>query len=518
MQTNELCRMLAVYLLALLLSVSGCGGGGSRGGDSGAPVGAGAAPSGLSYAAPDVVNVDTPIMVLLPSVTGMVDDYSVTPALPPGLELDVQSGQISGSPSALTAVADYTITARNALGTASYIWSLSVAPAVFSLEPSGGTTIGIGQLQNVFAPNTSNSAEPYPSYIDPADISWSSSQPGIASVTTSGKVLGVNPGNATIRADYQGLSAELNVSVVGVYEEHDIAIAGQDSRHYALYKHVESDSTPKPLILALHGGFGSAQNQASTSLLPAFAVQEDAFVAFLEGTGNFGDLNAWNAGACCGSAQSDNVDDVGYVREVLNTIEASENIDATRIFVTGFSNGAMMTYRLACELSDRIRAVAAVGGGSAEFDQAMAQYYRCAPSRPVPVLHIHAANDRNYPLEGGTGDGPGLPEAGAYSIEATLADWRDRNNLVDESLTSSITPTTICARYSTPMVATRPSAPVEYCLLDPPDVYDARNGIVIGGGHSWPGGLRGGLNGDVPNLEFNANTYMWAFFNSLNSQ
>jgi polyhydroxybutyrate depolymerase len=200
------------------------------------------------------------------------------------------------------------------------------------------------------------------------------------------------------------------------------------------------------------------------------------------------------------------------VRKVLEDIQANYSILTDKIYSTGFSNGSMMTHRLACEMSDKLAAVAAVGGGSAQFDKTLTQYYVCAPSRPIPVLHIHTLNDRNVPFAGGFG--VGLSGTNYYPIDSTIADWRTRNNVTDEEVIETLNPITNCYSYAKTADASKPSAPVVLCKVNPVDRYDAANDIVYGGGHSWPGGLRSpAKNSDIPTTEFDASAYIWHFFN-----
>jgi polyhydroxybutyrate depolymerase len=240
-----------------------------------------------------------------------------------------------------------------------------------------------------------------------------------------------------------------------------------------------------------------------------FAQEQQIYAVFLEGTGV---IQTFNAGSCCGMAQNQNIDDVSYVRTVLDDVQANFNVNAARIFATGFSNGGMMSHRLACAMADRIAGIAAVGGGSGQFDRTLTQYYTCNPLRPIPVLHIHGTNDRNYPIGGGFGSG--ISATDFYPIDAAITDWITRNNVTSTATVERVTPTTSCTRYATPADGSRPSAPVVLCRVDPPDVYDAANQIVFGGGHSWPGGVRSpSPNSDVPLTDFNANAYLWAFLN-----
>jgi polyhydroxybutyrate depolymerase len=496
-------RLLAVYLALIVMSACG--------GDSGSGQTVPLPPSGLSYPTPQNYTVGTAIAPIGPTVSGTVVSYSVSPALPAGLTFNTANGQIAGTPSVVAATASYIIAAQNGGGSASFTLSITVnSAAQSSLQPTTGTTIGVAQSINVFFALRDSAAAAFPRYIDPTLIGWSTSNPTVASISVSGVVTGLSEGTSTITAQYQTFSTPLTVQVSGVLLTRNVTVAGQGTRRYSIYVPAfGNDNAPHAALVSMHGGGGTAMIQAATSQLSKFAQQQRFYVAFLEGTGV---IQTFNAGSCCGSAQTQNVDDVLYVRTVLDDLQANFNVDAARLYATGFSNGAMMSHRLACALSDRIAAIAAIGGGSGQFDRGRTQYYACNPARPIPVLQIHAANDRNYPIAGGVGDG--LSATDFYPIDATVADWLARNNLTNQAITERVTPTTTCRRYTTVADSSRTSARVTLCTVDPPDVYDAVNRIVFGGGHSWPGGVRSiSANSDVPITDFDANTYMWAFFN-----
>ena len=102
-----------------------------------------------------------------------------------------------------------------------------------------------------------------------------------------------------------------------------------------------------PLVVALHGYSG---NGAGLESLTGFSVKANSnnfIVVYPDGTGS---TRSWNAGNCCGQAMTNNVDDVGFISALIDTLSANYNIDSTRIYATGFSNGSMMSYRLAAEL------------------------------------------------------------------------------------------------------------------------------------------------------------------------
>jgi len=157
-----------------------------------------------------------------------------------------------------------------------------------------------------------------------------------------------------------------------------------------------------PLLVALHGGFGSAAQFETNSGFDALADSHHFIVVYPDGTpirpsGLLSNARVWNGGRCCGPAARQQIDDVGFISQLIDRISQQHDIDRARVYAAGHSNGAIMSYRLACELSDKIVAVG-VQAGSLEVDT-------CEPTHPVSVLHIHGTADRNIPLTGGRGDG-----------------------------------------------------------------------------------------------------------------
>ena len=187
--------------------------------------------------------------------------------------------------------------------------------------------------------------------------------------------------------------------------------------------HVPPKLEPRPaLVLNFHGGGGHAIGQQKYARMDAVADREGFLVVYPEGTGPLdGSLLTWNAGGCCGSAVRDNVDDVGFVRKLLVDLSLRQAYDPARVYATGFSNGAMMSYRLAAELSERIAAIAPVAGAIA--------VERYPTARPVPVMHIHSVDDPRALYSGGLG--PPFPMTNArvmhLAAEAGLADWAQAN-------------------------------------------------------------------------------------------
>ena len=169
---------------------------------------------------------------------------------------------------------------------------------------------------------------------------------------------------------------------------------GGRTRTYLVHPPLGYDGkTPLPLVLVLHGAIQGATNVERMSGMSAKADKESFLAVYPNGTSGSGLAPTWNAGACCGYAQRNNVDDVGFLRALIDRIERDYPIDPKRIFATGISNGGMMSYRLACEMAEWIAAIAPVEG---------AQDVECRPSGPVSVLIFHGTADLLVPYNGGT--------------------------------------------------------------------------------------------------------------------
>jgi polyhydroxybutyrate depolymerase len=175
---------------------------------------------------------------------------------------------------------------------------------------------------------------------------------------------------------------------------------------------------PLPVLVAFHGGGGTARGFEAYAGLDRVADREGVVVVYPDGSGRLGRrLLTWNAGACCGYALTSAADDVGFALAVLRDLARDLPLDATRVYATGHSNGGMMAYRLAAEAADRIAAVASVAG--------MMATERLAPARPVAVLHIHSVDDPRALYAGGLG--PPFPGTGVRvaheAVETGLARW-----------------------------------------------------------------------------------------------
>jgi polyhydroxybutyrate depolymerase len=166
-----------------------------------------------------------------------------------------------------------------------------------------------------------------------------------------------------------------------------------------------------PLVVVIHPYNGYAPGFEIETGFSDKADANDFIAVYPEG---LGEPRSWNAGYCCGYAVMNNIDDVGFISALIDTLTANYNIDSTRIFATGFSNGSMMAYRLAAELSHKIAAIACAAG------QMMLD--ECNPDRAVPIMHLHSLND-DICLYEGSSEGFIYP-----SVEEVIYTWVEINN------------------------------------------------------------------------------------------
>ncbi len=241
-----------------------------------------------------------------------------------------------------------------------------------------------------------------------------------------------------------------------------------------------------PLIIVLHGGGGNRHNAAQMSGMNALADQGNFIVVYPDGTGRLEDkLLTWNAGNCCGYALDNNVDDVGFIRALIEKFERDPHINPKQIYVTGMSNGGMMAYRLACELADKIAAIAPVAG---------ALNVECKPTAPVSVIAFHGMADQHVLFEGGVpivqaDPHPREDKSVAYAMNfwaqhnrcAAIPTRDERGNIVHDTYTNCANGTAV-------------------------ELY-----AIKGEGHTWPGG-KSWLGGDPPTQEISATKVMWEFF------
>ncbi|MFI6521890.1 alpha/beta hydrolase family esterase [Spirillospora sp. NPDC050679] len=142
-----------------------------------------------------------------------------------------------------------------------------------------------------------------------------------------------------------------------------------------------------PLVLALHGGLANMTQMQKLTGFDAIADEQGFLVAYPDGF-----MTTWNAGDCCGAAKVGNIKDVDFLSKLIDKLTDAGLADPARVYVTGFSNGAGMAYRMACERPDKVAAIGVVEG---------ALVTGCDPERPVSAMIFHGTADRSVPFNGG---------------------------------------------------------------------------------------------------------------------
>jgi polyhydroxybutyrate depolymerase len=169
-----------------------------------------------------------------------------------------------------------------------------------------------------------------------------------------------------------------------------VEVAGRKRTYQVHVPRSYDAKKPAPVVLIFHG---AGTNGPIMSLFCGLDAKADAagFLAvYPNGTGPNDTTLYWNAGDL--RRFRSQADDVAFVAALLDDLARAANVDTRRVYATGMSTGGMMAYRLAAELSDRIAAIAPVGGTLA--------LAKCSPKRPVPVLHFHGTADRFVPFDG----------------------------------------------------------------------------------------------------------------------
>lgn len=242
-----------------------------------------------------------------------------------------------------------------------------------------------------------------------------------------------------------------------------------------------SENIPTPLVLNLHGYSSNASEQMLYSDFYNIADTEGFILIHPEGTIDSNGFQFWNSGNIF------EVDDLGFLSALIDQIASEYNINLDRVYSMGMSNGGFMSYKLACELNDKIAAIASVTG-SMTTDQIGS----CNPDNTVPVMQIHGTSDLIVPYNGSLGIVP---------IDDVISFWVDFNNC-----------NTIPTINNLPDINL-----IDFCTVEH-YIYD--NGIndssvelykIINGGHTWPGaGFP--IAGNNTNQDVNASEKNLGFF------
>ncbi|MDG1423455.1 MAG: T9SS type A sorting domain-containing protein [Flavobacteriaceae bacterium] len=255
-------------------------------------------------------------------------------------------------------------------------------------------------------------------------------------------------------------------------------------RNYIVYiPEIYDGSSAVPLVLNFHGYGSNATQQMFYGDFRDIADTEGFLLVHPEGTLSNGD-QFWNVGFP--GTTSSTIDDVGFTEALIDELANSYAIDLDRVYATGMSNGGFMSFLLACQLSEKIAAVASVTGSMTPDT-----FNDCNAQHPTPVLQIHGTNDSVVPYDGNS--------IWTLPIVDVVSYWVNYNNC-------DTTPTTT----TFPDLDLSDGSTVEHSVYEDGDLGSTTEHMkVIGGGHTWPGSI---INTPGTNQDIDASMEIWSFF------
>lgn len=271
--------------------------------------------------------------------------------------------------------------------------------------------------------------------------------------------------------------------------QREIVVNGQTRNYLLRTPSLRSRQNQKlPLVIALHGGGGNSQNAERMMGWTQKGQSEGFAVVYPNGSGLRGNLFlTFNGKHCCSYAMQNNIDDVAFISKLIDELVANNQVDPRRVFVTGMSNGAIMSHRLGAELSHKITAIAPVVG-TVFGDEQM-------PKSPVSALIINGSLDNNVSPAGGFSQGRSRAHWGSPPMKPAAeqgAFWAKAN---------------FC---SNPRTFTR--GQIQITDYECPRGIEVEQIMVLDNGHAWPGGQKGSSRGDEPSNSYNATVEIWNFF------
>ncbi|MCA6580924.1 MAG: alpha/beta hydrolase family esterase [Pseudanabaena sp.] len=267
----------------------------------------------------------------------------------------------------------------------------------------------------------------------------------------------------------------------------ELTFAVRGIKRRAILVNESTNQSLRPAVLVLHGGKGSAEEMRKRTGFDAIAVAENFSVIYAEGTTWGRGFHAWNTGYLQ-RQQVGKADDIGYFDTLIDLLVKDHHIDRQRIYMTGGSNGGMMTFVYAVKRPEKLAAIAPVVGAMFTFEK--------KPSVPLPILMINGQQDDEVPIEGGMSRNPivrRVQQAQYRSLDDTVAFWVSANR--SQKMGNVVTEGTMT---TTTYPATGNGA-ITISIVD------------TAGGHGWPG-IDLGRRGNTPIMSFNGAEKVWSFF------
>lgn len=244
-------------------------------------------------------------------------------------------------------------------------------------------------------------------------------------------------------------------------------------RQFIIYvPSIYKSSQPTPLIFNFHARNSNAWKQMRYGDFRKISDTANFIILHPQGLKDNSGVTHWSLG-------HSKIDDIGFLISLYSYIVSNYNINLDRVYSTGMSNGGYMSYYLACNMSDKIAAIASVTGAMGSFMQ-----LNCRPTHPTPILEIHGTDDVIVPFN---------------NIINGINYWRDYNNCNLKADTTYI-----------PNFNLEDLSTVEHIVYS-----NGNNNVstelfkIINGEHTWPGAKR--LKG-VTNYDINASIEIWKFF------
>ena len=291
-------------------------------------------------------------------------------------------------------------------------------------------------------------------------------------------------------------------------EPHDTITVGGRVRRYVV--HDFSQGGPAPLVILLHGGGGNGENMINMTQFDVVARREHLVAVYPDGTGaeRVGELLTWNATHCCAYAMRNHTDDVGFLAALIDRLVAARVADPARVYVTGMSNGAMMTHVVGRELSTRVAAIA-TDVGALFGDEP-------PPRAPVPALILVGGNDHRVPGAGGPIALDIAGNSGRGLRGRLMARRLKKNPPADRDVAPAIAQALYWSRADgcTKVDTTVTAAAMHIAYTGCRSGTDVQYYVVTGSGHAWPGGRPGREGADPAVTTFDASEVIWKFFSA----
>ena len=280
---------------------------------------------------------------------------------------------------------------------------------------------------------------------------------------------------------------------------HGSMVHDQVARTYRIYLPADyGDKTGAALLIALHGSGSTGDSMATCAEFEGTVADADNCIVVYP---DAYEAN-WNDGrAVAGIPAYDlNIDDVGFISDLIAFMIVTYGVDPGRVYVAGISNGAMMTYRLACEIPGQLAACACVAGAIP-----LNVYGVCEPSARVPLVVFNGTDDPYVPWNGGVCGTTEDPLGYVVSVPQSVQFWASRNSCGE-------TPETALLEDAAPNDGTTVT---RYVYAGADSESDVVFYGIEGGGHTWPGGPASQTLFDTGPVSYDidATAIIWAFFN-----